>query len=102
MTSADLPVGEMGTSPILPMRPEEVDFTDIHQPISAGLSLPQSIFPAIMIAGASALVQLIASHHLGVVGVTPDASENLRAFGGHSLLNSGTGQHARAMFHDAG
>jgi hypothetical protein len=34
--------------------------------------------------------------------VTPDASGNLRAFRGHSLLNSGTGQHARAMFCDAG
>jgi hypothetical protein len=41
-------------------------------------------------------------HHQNVAGVTPDASGNLRAFGGHSLLNSGTGQHARAMFHDAG
>src|SRR5271165_986639 len=41
-------------------------------------------------------------HQRGVIGVTPDASANLRAFGGHSLLNSGTGQHMRAMFHDAG
>src|SRR6516162_8440924 len=29
-------------------------------------------------------------------------SGDLRAFGSHSLSNSGTRQHARAMFHDAG
>src|SRR6516162_5803167 len=35
------------------------------------------------------------------LGSHPDASVNLRAFGGHSLLNGGTRQHARAMFDDA-
>src|SRR5712691_11162328 len=33
--------------------------------------------------------------------LTPDASGNLGAFGGHSLLNSGTRQHAGAVLHDA-
>jgi hypothetical protein len=41
-------------------------------------------------------------HHRDFDGVTPDASGNLRAFGGHSLLDSGTREHARAMFHDVG
>src|ERR1700730_7219892 len=43
-----------------------------------------------------------ASHYVAALDSWLGASGNRRAFRGHSLLNSRTRQHTRAMFHDAG